>query len=334
LGRDFAGEFYNREVHGASSSWAAGETIDKPKAGLADPNTYHLIGFHEYLSSDRLLGKRVLDRKAVSGNLCGLPLAGEGDETSAQPQDPRGTNDGCERMSQTVSASQKRPKAVARAGYRKGEETRQRILDAALNAFGEAPFKAVTTRQISEEAGVSLPTLQYYFGDKEGLYRACAEAIVDRYRRHTTAAATRANEALSEGCTPQAARAHLKAVIGALAELLVGSSEVQRWAQFVGRELRDPGPAFDILYEKLWRPGIETTAGLIARIQGSARGDQADRIQALLLISSVQAFQPGRSISLRAMRWPTIGAKELAMVLAGLNAQIDAIGNKQRTIDC
>ena len=85
-------------------------------------------------------------------------------------------------------------RAVANAGYRKGEETRQRILDAALKAFGEASFIAVTTRRIAQAAGVSLPTLQYYFGDKEGLYRACAEAIVERYRRHTTGAAAQAAE--------------------------------------------------------------------------------------------------------------------------------------------
>ncbi|MGD0141976.1 MAG: CerR family C-terminal domain-containing protein [Rhizomicrobium sp.] len=235
-------------------------------------------------------------------------------------------------MSQTVSASQKRTDAqpIARTGYRKGEETRRRILDTALKAFGEAPFRTVTTRQISEEAAVSLPTLQYYFGDKEGLYRACAETLVERYRRQASAAATKANAALSDGCTAEAARSHLKAVIGALAELLVGSSDVQRWAQFVGRELRDPGPAFDILFEKLWQPGVETTTRLIGRIRGSARGDQADRVQALLLISSLLAFQPGRSISMRAMRWSTIGPQELAMVLAGLNAQIDAIGSRKR----
>ena len=88
-------------------------------------------------------------------------------------------------MPKTVPAAPKTAKvrAVASAGYRKGEETRQRILDAALNAFGEASFKAVTTRRIAQAAGVSLPTLQYYFGDKEGLYRACAETIVERYRQ-------------------------------------------------------------------------------------------------------------------------------------------------------
>jgi TetR/AcrR family transcriptional regulator, regulator of cefoperazone and chloramphenicol sensitivity len=230
-------------------------------------------------------------------------------------------------MSETVPAAPKTAKvrAVASAGYRKGEETRQRILDAALNAFGEASFKAVTTRWIAEAAGVSLPTLQYHFGDKEGLYRACAQAIVERYRRHTGAAA-QAARVVSEHGAAETTRGQLKALIRALAGFLVGSTEAARWAPFVARELRDPGPAFEILYANLWRPGVELIARLIARILGRRQSDPAARIQALLLISSLLAFQSGRSISLRTMRWSNIGPKELGMVLSSLDAQIDAIG--------
>jgi TetR/AcrR family transcriptional regulator, regulator of cefoperazone and chloramphenicol sensitivity len=234
-------------------------------------------------------------------------------------------------VSETVAVPRKMSKvrAAAHTGYRKGEETRQRILDVALKSFGEAPFLAVTTRRISKAAGVSLPTLQYYFGSKEGLYLACAKAIVERYRSHTTGAGRKAAEALNDGCAAETARAHLKAVIGALAGLLVGSREAERWAHFVARELRDPGPAFEILYTSLWRPGVELTARLIACILGSPESDSAARIQALLLISGLLAFQSGRSISLRAMQWSTIGREELGMVLSGLDAQIDAIGCKK-----
>jgi TetR/AcrR family transcriptional regulator, regulator of cefoperazone and chloramphenicol sensitivity len=234
-------------------------------------------------------------------------------------------------MATSGALARKRPKArpAASAGYKKGEETRQRILDAALQAFGEASFKEVTTRRISQAAGVSLPTLQYYFGDKEGLYRACAETVVERYRRRTTAAAAEAAEALKIDSSAETTRTLLKALIGALAGLLVGSREVEGWAHFVARELRDPGPAFEILYEKLWRPGVEITARLIARTLGSPENDPAARIQALLLISSLLAFQSGRSISLRTMHWSTIGPRELAMVLSTLDAQIDAIGRNQ-----
>jgi AcrR family transcriptional regulator len=216
-------------------------------------------------------------------------------------------------------------RAAATAGYRKGEETRQRILDAALTAFGEASFQAVTTRRIAQAAGVSLPTLQYYFGDKEGLYRACAQAIVERYR-HATGAAAQAARALSEDRDAETTRVQLKALIRALTGFLVGSTEAARWAPFVARELRDPGPAFEILYASLWRPGVELIARLIARILDRPPSDPAARIQALLLISSLLAFQSGRSVSLRTMRWPAIGPKELAMVLSSLDAQIDAIG--------
>src|ERR1700733_971719 len=231
--------------------------------------------------------------------------------------------------SKSATAERKGPevRSILQAGHQKGQETRERILDAALKAFGQASFLAVTTRQISKAASVSLPTLQYYFGDKEGLYRACAEAIVERYRRHTKVAATKAAELLEEGCSVESARVQLKALIGALAGFLVGSREAGRWAQFVARELRDPGPAFEILYAGLWRPGVDVTARLIARILGTPEGDPGARVRALLLISSLLAFQSGRSISLRTMHWSSIGPAELAMVVAVLDVQIDAIGH-------
>jgi AcrR family transcriptional regulator len=231
-------------------------------------------------------------------------------------------------VSQTKPAPPKPPKSrpVASAGYRKGDETRQRVLDVALAAFGDAGFAAMTTRRLADSAGVSLPVLQYYFGGKEGLYLACAEAIVDRYRSHTARAAGQAADALREDCSVEEARGELKNVIGALAGFLVGSKEAMGWAQFVARELRDPGPAFEILFERLWRPGVEITARLVARILGRPTEDEAARVQALLLISSLLAFQSGRSISMRTMQWAEIGREELALVLDRLNAMIDALG--------
>jgi TetR/AcrR family transcriptional regulator, regulator of cefoperazone and chloramphenicol sensitivity len=214
----------------------------------------------------------------------------------------------------------------AQSGYRKGDETRERILVAALKAFGDAGFRAATTRQITERAGVSLPALQYYYGDKEGLYRACAEAIVGRLQDVTAGVATDAVAALRAGCAPKAARAHLKALLGALARFLAGSREAEGWAQFVAGELQDPGPAFEILYERLWRPGGELTAALMGRITGRAAHDPEDRLKAQILISALLAFQAGRKqLTLRALGWSKIGEGELALILSVLNAQIDAI---------
>jgi TetR/AcrR family transcriptional regulator, regulator of cefoperazone and chloramphenicol sensitivity len=97
----------------------------------------------------------------------------------------------------------------------------------------------------------------------------------------------------------------------------------------VARELRDLGPTFEILYASLWRPGVEITARLIARIRCCSERDRAARIQALLLISSLLAFQSGRNVSLRAMHWSTIGREELAVATSAQDAQIDGIGRNQ-----
>jgi TetR/AcrR family transcriptional regulator, regulator of cefoperazone and chloramphenicol sensitivity len=210
-------------------------------------------------------------------------------------------------------------------GSPRGQKTRERILDAALKAFAEASFAEATTRQIAESAAVSLPTLQYYFEDKEGLYRACAETILERYRQHAGSAGAAAREALENDCSPEQARVQLKALMSALGRFLLASSEVGRWARFVSRELRDPGPAFEILYAGLWHPGVEVTTRLIARVMAVSADDPRARIRALLLISSLTAFQSGRTIAMRTMRWSSLGAGEVEMVLSCVDAQIDEI---------
>ena len=72
-------------------------------------------------------------------------------------------------MSKQVKARSKasRTPNASRAAYSKSDETRRRVLGAALQAFGENGFTAASTRRIAQASGVTLPVLQYYFGNKE-----------------------------------------------------------------------------------------------------------------------------------------------------------------------
>ena len=56
------------------------------------------------------------------------------------------------------------------------KETKEKILDAALELFSEKGFKATTTKAIAEKAGVNEVTLFRYFGSKDKLFLA----IIDR----------------------------------------------------------------------------------------------------------------------------------------------------------
>jgi AcrR family transcriptional regulator len=57
----------------------------------------------------------------------------------------------------------------------KGEQTRAKILEAALSLFMERGFEATTMRAVAEEAGVSLGNAYYYFESKEELVQAFYE---------------------------------------------------------------------------------------------------------------------------------------------------------------
>jgi AcrR family transcriptional regulator len=51
------------------------------------------------------------------------------------------------------------------------EETRWRLLQAAMEVFAEVGYHAATTREICKRADVNLASIHYYYGDKAELYR-------------------------------------------------------------------------------------------------------------------------------------------------------------------
>ena len=53
-----------------------------------------------------------------------------------------------------------------------GEASRCRLLQAAVRLFAECGFSKASTRQIAAAANVNIGAISYYFGDKEGLYKA------------------------------------------------------------------------------------------------------------------------------------------------------------------
>ncbi len=75
-----------------------------------------------------------------------------------------------------------------RAPRSDGEQSRERLLHAALALFAQQGFAKTSTREIAEAAGTNLAAIKYYFGDKAGLYRAvffelqsAPEAEIERF---------------------------------------------------------------------------------------------------------------------------------------------------------
>jgi AcrR family transcriptional regulator len=63
-----------------------------------------------------------------------------------------------------------------KANIRPDEPGRERVLDAALQLFGERGYDATSIAEIGERAGIAKSVLYHYFGSKAKLYEAVLEA--------------------------------------------------------------------------------------------------------------------------------------------------------------
>lgn len=64
------------------------------------------------------------------------------------------------------------------------EGTRGRLVEAARPLFAEKGFERTSVREIARRAGVNPAALSYYFGGKEGLYKAVLEGIWAEMESH------------------------------------------------------------------------------------------------------------------------------------------------------
>ena len=71
---------------------------------------------------------------------------------------------------------------------KKSEETRSRILEAALSVFQERGFAQATMREIAAEAGVAVGAAYYYFDSKDALVMAFYERAQEEMHRESEAA--------------------------------------------------------------------------------------------------------------------------------------------------
>lgn len=114
------------------------------------------------------------------------------------------------------------------------EQTRRKLLDAAVEHFSSRHFDNVATSDITDAAGVAQGLLFHYFGNKRGIYLAALGDAADRLN----AAATPPS---SDGTPAQQVREMLRAHLGYLSDhaglalrLVLGGSggDPEAWAIF------------------------------------------------------------------------------------------------------
>jgi AcrR family transcriptional regulator len=137
-------------------------------------------------------------------------------------------------------------------------ETREKLVDAALQVFAARGFDGATTRVIAERAGVALAALPYHFETKEALWRAAAERIFGLLHAHFE---LRAGAAAARGATFEA---QLRSWLSEFVRFAARHPELHR---FMLQEGTGAGPRLAWLVEKHVRPCFDLLCGLLARAQ-------------------------------------------------------------------
>jgi AcrR family transcriptional regulator len=220
-----------------------------------------------------------------------------------------------------TSAPRRHPGA---GGYARGEETRARIVAAALEVFAEEGFERASTRQIAEAAGVTPPALQYYFDSKDGLHRACARSIIEEVWTALAPAMDGAERALETG-QPERALTALCDLLDAIAERSLTGPSAARRGRFIGRAQADgAGPASAIVREEVSAPIHAAVSRLIGVILGEGAESEAIRLRASAVLGPISAFHAGRANTLSLLGWPDFEGERLAAVKAMLRAHTRA----------
>jgi TetR/AcrR family transcriptional regulator, regulator of cefoperazone and chloramphenicol sensitivity len=219
------------------------------------------------------------------------------------------------------SSARRRP---AEGGYARGEETRARIVAAALKVFGEEGFEQASTRRIAAEAGVTPPALQYHFDSKEGLHLACGQLLADRILARLEAPLAGAARALEAG-EPAGAAEALCSLMECLIEHSAASDKTSGWGRFLARaDAEGAGPALPLVRKAVFGPLLKTCIALTATATGAAPDDERVRLKTLLLMGQLSPFGAGRANTLAAMGWTELDAPRLAAVKRVLRENVFA----------
>ncbi len=131
-----------------------------------------------------------------------------------------------------------------------GNQTRERILDAAQNLFAASGFDGVSLRDVGDAADVPFASTTYHFKTKLGLYQAV-------FQRHAQALAQLRTGLLDAFESTGDVRADVYGIAAVIVEPLIALRDTQggmAFTRLLGRELYDPNEASRGILKELVDP--------------------------------------------------------------------------------
>src|SRR5438876_580973 len=193
----------------------------------------------------------------------------------------------------------------------------QRLLDAAIDHFGQKGLEGASTRAIAAAAGTTMSSITYHYGGKEGLYLAAVRHIASQIGEHLDPALSASRDLPAQDIGPEAAARAVLSMVDHFLEIIL-RPESEPWARLIVREQMDPTVAFDALYGGVMGRAIDHLSTLLVRIGEGCWDDAEARVKALAIIGQVLIFRVGWATLLRAAGWTDVDAEGAAAIRRGV----------------
>ena len=202
---------------------------------------------------------------------------------------------------------------------KRADETRMALLESGIVLFGRHGYDGVTTRELTDAAGVNLSAIRYHFGGKDELYRAVmtqlsseiADLIGPPIDALKSGAANAAGDAAAvRACAVTFAQTWCRAVLH--------DQRAQRRIPFIVRELSMPSKHFAILYDKFFRPLATALETVLTAYGGADSADPATIIRAHGMANILLGFVGSESVLWRRMAWKRYTPERVELILTTL----------------
>ena len=179
--------------------------------------------------------------------------------------------------SQAIHARKNRP--AGRPPGATADDTRSEILDAALLAFAESGFEAMSVRELTRRLGVSHNLVHHHFGSKQDLWHAAIDHGIG-------ATASELTELLGRSVGSPRSRQVLHQVLESAIALLTKRPEI---ARIFADESARPGPRLDRLFDEYLGPLVSILSRFLSESRAFGVRDVDSRVAALFVLSSASA---------------------------------------------
>ncbi|MEN6575004.1 MAG: CerR family C-terminal domain-containing protein [Phycisphaerales bacterium] len=169
---------------------------------------------------------------------------------------------------------------MSRKQRRDAQETRERLLAAAVEVFAQKGFWETTHAEICEKAKANIAAVNYHFGSKENLYvEAWKHAFEESIQAHPPDGGVPANAPVAERL-----HGHVLALMHRTAD--PGNHEIE----IMHREMANPTGLLGDAIRRVLEPMRQATVSLVRELLGDGVGEQQVQFCEMSLIS--QCFGP------------------------------------------